>query len=414
MRNWLPILRILIAFSMITMISCTEEPQTRRLSEPEVKALGLEPIAANESAAPKATAKEKNQTKQSNATDRIEQKTSTEDTAAAPSTGMNETSAEGKNPISDSKPETALTEPAKKKKELARRPKRNDGAELIYRPTGKDSAQNPAFSPDGNEVVFTIFHNGYNEGPAGLYRLNIYTGEVAKIFDEPQQDAVNSPGSSWSKDGRIVFSSDRENSDDIWTVMANGKELKRATDHRGEHDYIEPSISPDGKWAVYESTILVEEQSRRGSVYKERIGGGERMNLTDGPYQGTDDRQPNWSPAGDRIVFQRREANSDEWQIYTIRDDGTGEKRITGYGEDTDPSWSSDGERIAYSSTYGGLDAPSIFVIPSGGGNPARITEQAGDADSAPSFSPDGRWIAFESMRADDEDACAAIWIIEA
>ncbi|MFQ5400739.1 MAG: hypothetical protein ACE5E7_14225 [Anaerolineae bacterium] len=40
--------------------------------------------------------------------------------------------------------------------------------------------------------------------------------------------------------------------------------------------------------------------------------------LTDGPATGVDDRQPNWSPAGDRILFQRRGPGSGDWDIYTI------------------------------------------------------------------------------------------------
>src|SRR5215831_7639808 len=44
---------------------------------------------------------------------------------------------------------------------------RADGACLLFRPTGNDSAQNPAYSPDGTRLVITIWHGGYNGAPAG-------------------------------------------------------------------------------------------------------------------------------------------------------------------------------------------------------------------------------------------------------
>jgi len=50
---------------------------------------------------------------------------------------------------------------------------RPGGATLLFSPSGpvgaRASAQNPAFSPDGGRLVFTLFRNGYNRGPAELW-----------------------------------------------------------------------------------------------------------------------------------------------------------------------------------------------------------------------------------------------------
>jgi len=45
---------------------------------------------------------------------------------------------------------------------------RNDGATKINISLS-GSLQNPAFSPDGNYLVFTRFRNGYNEEPADIF-----------------------------------------------------------------------------------------------------------------------------------------------------------------------------------------------------------------------------------------------------
>jgi TolB protein len=68
------------------------------------------------------------------------------------------------------------------------------------------------------------------------------------------------------------------------------------------------------------------------------------------------------------------------------------------------PEWSPDGQWIAYSSL--GSDA-NLWIIPSAGGTPRQITTHPG-ADTEPTWSPDGRKLAFVSDRSGNQD----IWII--
>jgi len=75
---------------------------------------------------------------------------------------------------------------------------RGDTAKTLYAPAEGRSAQNPAYSADGQRVLFTVFHNGYNNGPAGLYILDRISGEITTLLDKPDQDSVNLPGASWN------------------------------------------------------------------------------------------------------------------------------------------------------------------------------------------------------------------------
>jgi len=299
---------------------------------------------------------------------------------------------------------------------------RGDGARQLYAVVTPASAQNPAFSPEGSHLLFTRFANGYNIGPAGLFLLNLVTGTVVRLTPVEDQDSVNLPGSAWSDTlDRIVFASDRLEADDLWRIAPDGSDFSRITTHAGPPWYIEPSWSPDGHWIVFEADKPGKsEDGSVGQIWKVRADGRGLTQLTgyastqQETEEKTDDRQPNWSPAGDRILFQRRTLPNGDWDIYTITPDGTGLHNVTDdpNASDTDASWSPDGACIVYSSDHGGLPMPNIQVIPAVGGAAQRVTFSTTQEDGAPSWAPDGSWIAFESHFGQDEDTPAALWRI--
>ncbi|HEC24286.1 MAG TPA: hypothetical protein ENI95_15365 [Chloroflexi bacterium] len=291
-----------------------------------------------------------------------------------------------------------------------------DGAIGLTDPPAGASDQNPAFSPSGARLIFTRFENGYNEGPSAIYLLDPASGEISLLAAAPDSDTVNLPGGCWNAaTGRIAFSSDREGGDEIWTMAEDGGDLFRVTHHTTRAHFIEPGFSPDGAWIVFESSM-----GGAGSIWKVRADGSELTPLVDDP--GFEARQPNWSPNGDRILFQGRLAGSGDegWDLYTVAVDGSDRRPVTGHGRpgdapsgETDASWSPDGRWIVYSSDYGGLPTPDIFVIPSGGGEPIRVTRDPERYNGAPSWSPDGQWIAFEAHEGDDERP-SSLWMIPA
>lgn len=293
---------------------------------------------------------------------------------------------------------------------------RTDGAILLTIPPQNASDQNPAFSPDGATLLFTRFEQGYNDGPAALYILDLATGSIRLLASAPDSDNVNLPGSCWNAaSGRIVFSSDRQDVDEIWSMEEDGRGLFRVTRHDPPIHFIEPSFSPDGEWIVFGAMNDAPDDSAQGSLWKVRADGSELTQLTDGPGGGTDDRQPNWSPDGERILFQRRLPGSDDWNLFTMQPDGRDLRQVTfDSSSDTDASWSPGGEWIVYSSDLGDLLAPGIFIVSVNGGAPIRVTHDDLYADSAPSWSPDGKWIGFESrQRQPDESAPTSLWMIQ-
>jgi len=284
---------------------------------------------------------------------------------------------------------------------------RSDGAlKINISQTG--SLQNPAWSPDGSSILFTRFRSGYNEEPADLFVVKLSDLSLRTLVSDGSGN-INLPGSSWVGN-KIVFASTREPHDEVYIIDENGNpgDEIQVTGRSGKVAY-EPSLSPDGQWVVFESHILDAEGN--GVITKYRIDGtASYQDLTD---EGDDCRQPNWSPSGDLILYQKYSAG--QWNIWVMSTDGTNKKQVTsGAGDKTDASFSPDVQWILYSSDEGVLEYANLYIIPVAGGNPVRVTTYNGGYDGAPSWSPDGTRIAFESCAGDpDGSAGTSLWIIE-
>ena len=102
---------------------------------------------------------------------------------------------------------------------------------------------------------------------------------------------------------------------------------------------------------------------------------------------------PGWSPDGQRIVFESTLPGKSA--VYVIDRDGNGLRRLTpDTVESFQPNWSPDGRRIVFTSNLSEHD--EIYVMGADGSGITRLTSMRGGGWYQSSFSPDGRWIAFQ------------------
>ena len=107
---------------------------------------------------------------------------------------------------------------------------------------------------------------------------------------------------------------------------------------------------------------------------------------------------PMLSPDGAKIVYCSLR-DTIYSQIYVMNADGSNQKRLTDIktGDACGPSWSPDGKKIAYYAFANTQPSrnPEIWLMDPDGSNPKKLTDHGMD----PSWSPDGRQIAFASHR---------------
>jgi TolB protein len=266
---------------------------------------------------------------------------------------------------------------------------RPDGVQELAIPAD-GSLQNAAWSPDGAQIMFTRFRSGYNKSPADILIFDLRTKALRTLVEDGHTN-VSSPGSSWNaRTGRIVFSSTRSDHDEIFSIASQGRSEAQQLTSDNKYMSYEPSMSPDGQSVVFESHVVNEEGNGRLRLL--RLGASGPEELTDAD---EDCRQPNWSPAGNVIIYQKKD--NDQWDLWIYDISSKQHRRLTqGDGDKTDATFSPDGRWVLYSADNSDLKHASLFATSLDGARTFQVTN-GGVYDGAASWSPDGKTIVFES-----------------
>src|SRR5581483_11354270 len=113
------------------------------------------------------------------------------------------------------------------------------------------------------------------------------------------------------------------------------------------------------------------------------------------------DHDPDYSPDGSKIAFASGRSGNNA--IWVCESDGTKPRLLYSCGPYVTgtPRWSPDGRWIAFDSrscAAGANGNPDIYLLSADGGQPRRLTDDPAE-DIVPSWSRDGRWLYFASNR---------------
>jgi Tol biopolymer transport system component len=111
-----------------------------------------------------------------------------------------------------------------------------------------------------------------------------------------------------------------------------------------------------------------------------------------------EDLDPRYSPDGESIAFASR--RTENLEIWVAHRDGSGARQVTWQRASAgSPSWSPNGRQIAFDSSADLSGRPkAIWLVGVGGAQPRRLLDEAWDSYN-PSWSRDGVWVYFGSTR---------------
>lgn len=241
----------------------------------------------------------------------------------------------------------------------------------------------PRYSPDGQSLAFIRNTKDVED----IYVMPAAGGTPRRItFDNRLLS-----GLAWTPDSKeLVFSSNRGGATwGLWRVGVEGGSPERLS-IGSEHAYM-PSISLKGNRLAYASGSWNE------NIWRATIGPNHRMEKLDRLiYSSMQEEGPQYSPDGKHIIFQS--TRSGYFEIWRADADGSNLVQLTTFNGPLTgtPRWSPDGRWISFDTRPG--PHPNVHVVSADGGPVRRFTNNSADEGVA-NWSRDGQWIYFASNR---------------
>ena len=245
-----------------------------------------------------------------------------------------------------------------------------DGANVRLLSQGRELVLTPRFSPNGQEVAYVQY---VNQQPK-VHLLNIESNQREMLGDFPG----SSFAPRFSPDGqRMLMSVGEGAATNLIEMDLRSRRIRPLT--QDERISTGPCFSPDGRAIVFESD---REGTQQLYIMGADGGGVRRLSTGDGRYS-----TPVWSPkagqTGDWIAFTKQLGG--RFLIGVMKPDGSGERILTEGFHNEGPTWAPNGRVLMFFREQPGANGgPKLFTVDVTGYNKRPVP--------TPSFASDPAW----------------------
>ena len=308
--------------------------------------------------------------------------------------------------------------------------------------SGPDAEYSPAWAPDGKVIAFL---KGPVGGVAALMLMPSGGGPARKLCDTSMHVAPQFRRIEWSPDSRWIVMEGEPSGDADYALAAvsvpAGERHKLTYPGPNQGD-LQPAISTDGTMLAfikdvgngvavpYLLPISSATMTARGSPQRLRLRNFEKFGvgtprwlhggheLIFGSNRGGPGRLwrtsvdgstepvllhtmgerisfPAVSRDGKRLLFSHYSVNANIWSAPVDATAGASPKLVAATPTDSVPDFSRDGSAITFNSERSGFS--EIWVSERNGGSPRQLTNYGGPVTGSARWSPDGKWIAYDS-----------------
>lgn len=263
----------------------------------------------------------------------------------------------------------------------------------------------PALSPDATRVVYTVRSTNMekNRGNTQLWMIDLRTAKPTPVR-LTHSDASNSDP-EWSANGdAIYFLSSRSGSSQVWRLPLAGGEAARVTDLPLDVDNFR--IAPTGDRIALSMGVfrdcadLACTKTRLDTMAKDKASGKVYDRLFVRHWD-------TWSDGRNAVLYSAPIDSSGRVSATPVSLSGTldGDVPSKPFGDRDEYRFSPDGKSVVFGVRIAGKTEAwstnfDLFQVPAAGGAaPRNLTEDNPAWDSKPSFSPDGKTLAYLAMR---------------